>query len=137
MKKNSSVWSSTVTGMLAAIVFSGIVCSFMIMPAAAIPSDYKENKIPWSETFDRVRIINAEYDHRLLPPQPPYITDNPTNRGSYTGPCPIGTDGAPQLRQTGLSSGAECRGACGMDCPDERCKPLGDWPIKIDGGTCT
>ena len=136
MKKNSSVWSSIAAGILAAVILSIIVCSFLIMPADAIPSDYKENKIPWSESFDRVRNMNAEYDRHLLP-QPPYVTNNPTNPGSYTGPCPIGNDGAPQLRQTGLSSGAECRGACGMDCPIERCINLDDLQIPVKEGTCT
>ena len=45
---------------------------------------------------------------------------------AYSGPCPIGTGGAPQLIDPGLSSGALCRGACGMDCPDERCDLLTD-----------
>ncbi len=45
---------------------------------------------------------------------------------AYTGPCPIGTSGAPQLIDPGLTSGALCRGACGMDCPDERCDLLTD-----------
>ena len=45
---------------------------------------------------------------------------------AYSGPCPIGTDGAPQLIDPGLTSGALCRGACGMDCPDERCDLLTD-----------
>jgi hypothetical protein len=38
---NSSVWSGIVAGILAAVILSGIVCSFLIQPAAAIPSDYK------------------------------------------------------------------------------------------------
>lgn len=45
---------------------------------------------------------------------------------TYSGPCPIGTNGAPLLIDPGLSSGALCRGACGMDCPDERCDLLTD-----------
>jgi len=45
---------------------------------------------------------------------------------AYSGPCPIGTGGAPQLIDPGLTSGALCRGACGMDCPDERCDLLTD-----------
>jgi hypothetical protein len=45
---------------------------------------------------------------------------------AYTGPCPIGTNGAPALIDPGLSSGAKCRDACGQDCPDERCDLLVD-----------
>ena len=45
---------------------------------------------------------------------------------AYTGPCPIGTSGAPALIDPGLSSGAKCRDACGEDCPDERCDLLVD-----------
>jgi len=45
---------------------------------------------------------------------------------AYSGPCPIGTGGAPLPIDPGLSSGALCRGACGMDCPDERCDLLTD-----------
>ena len=139
MKKNFSVWSSLAAGILAVFILSGIVCSFLIMPAAAAPSDYKENKISWAESLDKVRIMNAERDERdrILLPKPPYITDNPAKRGSYSGPCPIGKDGAPQLRQTGLSSGAECRGACGMDCPANRCEPILAVKVVVPGGVCT
>ena len=58
---------------------------------------------------------------------------------SYTGPCPIGTSGAPALIDPGLSSGAKCRGACGMDCPDHRCEPVDDAIIVIQDprGICT
>lgn len=45
---------------------------------------------------------------------------------AYTGPCPIGTKGAPALIDPGLPGGAKCRGACGEDCPDERCDLLVD-----------
>jgi uncharacterized protein YgiB involved in biofilm formation len=45
---------------------------------------------------------------------------------AYTGPCPIGTSGAPALIDPGLPSGAKCRDACGEDCPDERCDLLVD-----------
>lgn len=45
---------------------------------------------------------------------------------AYSGPCPIGTSGAPELIDPGITSGALCRGACGMDCPDERCDLLTD-----------
>jgi len=45
---------------------------------------------------------------------------------AYSGPCPIGTGGAPNLINPGLSSGAQCRQACGGNCPDERCDLLTD-----------
>lgn len=54
---------------------------------------------------------------------------------AYTGPCPIGTDGAPELRDMGLSSGALCRGACGIDCPAHRCTPESDIVKAINQGT--
>jgi hypothetical protein len=136
MKKNSSREYSFAVCSLFGVIVSVSLFSFLIMPAAAMMYDYKENSALWDLINKANAKANADND-RIPLPQPPYITDNPINRGTYTGPCPIGTDGAPQLRQTGLSSGAECRGACGMDCPDSRCKPLGDWPIKIEGGTCT
>ena len=44
----------------------------------------------------------------------------------YSGPCPIGTSGAPYLINPGISSGALCRGACGQDCPPDRCELLKD-----------
>ena len=53
----------------------------------------------------------------------------------YTGPCPTGTNGAPALRNPGLSSGALCRGACGIDCPAHRCLPLADEVKVINKGT--
>lgn len=45
---------------------------------------------------------------------------------AYSGPCPIGTSGAPYLINPGISSGALCRGACGQDCPPDRCELLKD-----------
>ena len=54
---------------------------------------------------------------------------------AYTGPCPIGTNGAPELRDTGLSSGALCRGACGSHCPAHRCNSVEDQVVVINKGT--
>ena len=45
---------------------------------------------------------------------------------AYTGPCPIGTNNAPSLIDPGIASGAKCRGACGQDCPPDRCELLRD-----------
>ena len=45
---------------------------------------------------------------------------------AYNGPCPIGSGGAPNLINPGLSSGAQCREACGGNCPEERCDLLTD-----------
>ncbi len=61
---------------------------------------------------------------------------------AYSGPCPIGTGGAPDLRDAGLSSGALCRGACGIDCPSHRCESQPDYVTVInkdtkDQGICT
>lgn len=56
---------------------------------------------------------------------------------AYLGPCPIGTDGAPYLRDTGLTSGALCRGACGIDCPSHRCEPQEDYVKVINKGTAS
>jgi len=40
--------------------------------------------------------------------------------------CPIGTDGAPARINPGIASEGLCRGACGMNCPSDRCKSVGD-----------
>lgn len=56
---------------------------------------------------------------------------------AYSGPCPVGTDGAPDLRNTGLTSGALCRGACGIDCPSHRCEPQEDYVKVINKGTAS
>ncbi|MDD1775839.1 MAG: hypothetical protein LUP94_00630 [Candidatus Methanomethylicus sp.] len=45
--------------------------------------------------------------------------------------CPIGTDGAPNLRDPGIASVAQCRGACGEDCPSDRCDPVEHIVIPI------
>ena len=45
--------------------------------------------------------------------------------------CPIGTDGAPNLRDPGIASGAQCRGACGEDCPSDRCDQVADVTIPV------
>ena len=132
MKKKLSL-SYAITCALAVVIVSGILCTFLIIPADA--GMIRDTNL-WAKSIDEVRATNAGHD-RILLPDPPYVTDNPTNRGIYTGPCPIGTGVAPQLRRTGLSTGAECRGACGMDCPAERCESLLAVKIKIDGGVCT
>jgi hypothetical protein len=135
MKKNSSLWYG-IGCTLVAVMVSGLVFSFLVAPVGAMLSEYKENRAIWDQIIKDNAKANA-YNDRILLPQPPYITDNPANRGSYNGPCPIGTGGAPQLRQTGLSSGAECRGACGMNCPEERCKPIDEKIIGVNEGRCT
>jgi len=135
MKKNSSRLYSFAVCSLFAVIVSGSLFSFLIMPAAAMSSDYKENRALWDQIIKDNRNAQAKYDRNF--PQPPYETDNPANRGSYSGPCPIGKDGAPQLRQTGLTSVAECRGACGMDCPANRCEPILAVKVVVPGGVCT
>lgn len=45
--------------------------------------------------------------------------------------CPIGKAGAPNLRDPGIASCAECRGACGEDCPSDRCDPMKHIVIPI------
>lgn len=45
--------------------------------------------------------------------------------------CPIGTNGAPNLRDPGIASGAQCRGACGEDCPIDRCDQVADITIPV------
>ena len=135
MKKNSSLWYG-IGCTLVAVMVSGLVFSFLVAPVGAMMSDYKENRRIWDQNIKNDAKAN-EYNDRILLPKPPYITDNPAKRGSYSGPCPIGKDGAPQLRQTGLSSGAECRGACGMDCPANRCEPILAVKVTVPGGVCT
>lgn len=81
--------------------------------------------------------------HIDLPPPvvlPAVIAGNALSKGSYTGPCPIGTNGAPQLRNPELGSKALCRGACGPDCPAGRCTDQADiinLPSLDGTGTCT
>ena len=135
MKKNSSLWYGIAVRTLAVVIVSGVLCSFLIMPAAAMSQPAKEDRALWNKVIKDDQNAQATYDRNFQ--QPPYETDKPMNRGTYTGPCPIGTGGAPQLRQTGLSSGAECRGACGMDCPADRCEPILAVKVVVDGGVCT
>ena len=110
---------------------SGILCSFLIIPVAAMGKEITGTRISrqsGKRTLNRI----AFFSH-----SPPTSRIIPLNRGTYSGPCPIGTGGAPQLRRTGLSSGAECRGACGMDCPESRCTIPDDVKIEVKDGTCT
>lgn len=132
--------STTVRPILAILIISAVLCSFITMPAAAagVFDDWS-----WQENGKPIGQIpgqNAVGTLTLAPvvvPTPPYSTDKPSARGLYLGNCPIGTGNAPQLRQTALSSGAQCRGACGVDCPPERCKPVADITVPFEGGTCT
>jgi hypothetical protein len=72
----------------------------------------------------------------ISPPSPPY-SSLPTPRRFYSGPCPIGEQGAPQLKDPGYTSGALCRGACGSDCPPNRCTETDEViSLPIEGGTC-
>ena len=57
--------------------------------------------------------------------------DLQTAYGQSLPTCPIGMDGAPNLRNPGIASGSECRGACGEDCPSDRCDPLAHIVIPI------
>ncbi len=45
--------------------------------------------------------------------------------------CPIGIDGAPNLIDPGIVSGSKCRGACGEDCPSDRCDPVAHIIIPV------
>ena len=62
---------------------------------------------------------------------------HPDHRGAYAGPCPIGEQGAPELINTNLQSGGLCRGACGSDCPADRCHSVPDVHLELPDGTCT
>jgi hypothetical protein len=67
---------------------------------------------------------------------PHYEIPAPRRDEIYTGPCPIGELGAPQLRDPGYESGSLCRGTCGPDCPSDRCKKLDPVKINYNGGVC-
>jgi hypothetical protein len=141
MKEIFSLWGDIAEHAFIAVILSGILCAFLVLPAAAeTPSTFI---MKWVEkTNGPVEKLGGQniYGGTLyLPeiiPEPPYVTDNPANMGSYAGPCPIGGT-APQLRKTGLSTGALCRGACGINCPEERCRPVADVKIAAGGGVCT
>lgn len=45
--------------------------------------------------------------------------------------CPIGTQGAPNLRDPHIASGSLCRGACGLDCDPNRCNNVADVRIPV------
>jgi hypothetical protein len=45
--------------------------------------------------------------------------------------CPIGIDKAPYLKNPHIASGGECRGACGEDCPSDRCDEVKDIEIPV------
>jgi hypothetical protein len=45
--------------------------------------------------------------------------------------CPIGTQGAPNLRDPHIASGSLCRGACGLDCDTNRCNNVADVTIPV------
>jgi hypothetical protein len=118
-----------------------IILSCAIMPAAAkAPPNFFDGG-SWDGSKQPLQPLpgqNAVGTITLEPvvvPTPPYSTDNPQARALYLGSCSIGTGNAPQLRQTSLSSGAQCRGACGIDCPPERCKAVADITISFEGGT--
>jgi len=70
---------------------------------------------------------------------PDNVADTTFTPGYYdNNGCPIGLSGAPRLRDAGFSSGAECRGACGPDCPTGRCKEQSEivLPNRENTGTC-
>ncbi|MEI8330906.1 MAG: hypothetical protein WCF90_04535 [Methanomicrobiales archaeon] len=119
-----------------------IILSCAIMPAAAKATpnffdwwSWDGSKQPLLPLPDQ-NAVGTITREPVIVPTPPYSTDNPQARGLYLGTCPVGTGNAPQLRQTDLSSGALCRGACGIDCPPERCKAVADIAIPFEGGTC-
>lgn len=80
------------------------------------------------------------------PPPPPYQELQNT---TYSGSCPIGTVATtsdnkkiitPFLRDPGYKSGSLCRGACGVDCPDFRCKKKDTINVTVKDpveGTCS
>lgn len=131
-------------GMAGRLLLSVLLAGLLIaLPACAAGTTVFFSGWTWDETKEPVDItpdeLTAGNTAALAPlvvPNPPYSTDNPDNRGTYNGPCPIGGS-APQLRTTGLSTGAQCRGACGIDCPTERCIAIADQIIPVEGGTCT
>jgi hypothetical protein len=142
--KEISYRSRSIVGCLSAILIMAIVCSLIIVlpvTAAGAPANFFSGW-SWEENGQPLGPIpgqNAEGTLTLKPvvvPTPPYSTDNPGARALYLGNCPIGTKSAPLLRQSGLSSGALCRGACGIDCPPERCTRVADVTVPFEGGTC-
>ncbi len=49
--------------------------------------------------------------------------------------CPVGTAGAPQLRNPHIASGSLCRGACGADCEPNNCAEESDITVNHPSDT--
>ena len=140
MTTNASFPKITVSPLLALIVAAVVLSMVLVIPAHAETPflngwKFSENNMPVEPVSGQADIGTIHLSPVVVPTQP-YSTDNPTNRDLYLGECPIGTDEAPQLRDTELSSGALCRGACGIDCPYERCMKRDDVEIPYKDGTC-
>ncbi|MCX6669511.1 MAG: hypothetical protein NTV25_06875 [Methanothrix sp.] len=64
----------------------------------------------------------------------PGTREAPACESTVAPKCPIGTLGAPMLRNPQIPSGSLCRGACGSDCPGS-CTPRPDMTICIPDST--
>jgi hypothetical protein len=117
-----------VTGSLKMIIFL-TACVMFLVPA--VNAEVIDQSLLKDWKFDGVQ-VPLSYN---VPPLPPSekIWGNPM--GTYKGSCPIGGP-APELLETDLWSKATCRGACGSDCQEDRCKKIGEVRLKVKGGTC-
>jgi hypothetical protein len=130
---------SPVAGCLVALIIAG-ACSCLLVPGARAQGTGAE------EFNSLVSAPGGGTVHVDLPPPfviPDSVADTTFLKGYYDkNGCPIGmTVGgkeAPHLRDPGFSSGAQCRGACGPDCPTGRCTQLPDIAIESRDktGTC-
>ena len=111
-------------------------CVLFLVPAAH--ADENQNLVvgdwEWMQTGEPVHL---PYTVAPLPPSEGFQVQERSS--TCPGPCPVnGEKGTPRLRDQGLSgSKATCRGACGADCPPDRCKDLPAVTIPYAEGTCT
>lgn len=128
-------------------VSGAIVSNFVILVlvtacvAVIVPVVRADGPDPFFTDWTVVQTGGGVHVDLTAPPFmiPDNIADTTFTPGYYDKDgCPIGTSGAPRLRDVGFSSGAECRGACGPDCPTGRCREQSEivLPNRENTGTC-
>jgi hypothetical protein len=140
MEKISLPLSRAVVSCLVVIIFLG-ACVTVLVPVARA----EETTDAFFKGWDVPQTGGGVHVDLITPPfmLPDTIADTTFTPGYYDkNGCPIGmtvgTKEAPRMRDVGFDSGAECRGACGPDCPTGRCKQLTEIAIenRDKTGTC-